>query len=606
MKKFISSVLVCLVLLLFLPVTGFASSDFSTGYNVNYSVSENSNTHAVMQVDLANKTSEYFASSYKIEVGFQHIQNVQANDSLGPITPIVTQTKEGNIIALTFNKHVVGINNSLHFTLSFDTPDIAQKLGSIWEINIPGITNQDDFTNFNVNVIVPKSFANASYIKPEQLNNNLSFTKEQLGKSGISIAFGEKQIYAFSLKYHLQNKNVFPVNSEIALPPNTNYQTVFIDTMNPRPNNVIIDKDGNWLAQYTLLPSKKIDVTVTGQTQLSLYPEQEILSNSMRADYLLPRPYWQTNNKNIIEIAKTLKTPQEIYDYVVNTLRYDFSRIGGDQTRLGAADVLSHPDRAVCLEFTDLFIALSRASGIPAREIDGFAYTENAKERPVSLLRDVLHAWPEYYDSKSKMWIMVDPTWGNTTGGVDYFHTLDFDHVAFVIKGEDSEYPIPAGGYKLDSNQNSKDIDIRFTNLTETVSPEVSIASNFPSFMMSAFPLEGNINIVNTGHSLVDTQDFLVTSNALTPKSQKIETPQIPPFGQANTGLTFRATSFLTNQSFIFTIHAGNQAIDETIHVSPLSLSKKSLIIGGIGVLFTIFIFVIAGKTRRLLVSKRR
>ncbi len=31
---------------------------------------------------------------------------------------------------------------------------------------------------------------------------------------------------------------------------------------------------------------------------------------------------------------------------------------------------------------------------------------------------------------------MIDPTWGATTGGVDYFETLDFDHFAFVVKGK--------------------------------------------------------------------------------------------------------------------------------------------------------------------------
>jgi len=51
---------------------------------------------------------------------------------------------------------------------------------------------------------------------------------------------------------------------------------------------------------------------------------------------------------------------------------------------------------------------------------------------------------------------MVDPTWGNTTGGVDYFNTFDFDHLAFVVKGISSTYPVPAGGYKLTGDENKK------------------------------------------------------------------------------------------------------------------------------------------------------
>jgi transglutaminase-like putative cysteine protease len=56
----------------------------------------------------------------------------------------------------------------------------------------------------------------------------------------------------------------------------------------------------------------------------------------------------------------------------------------------------------VCLEFTDLFIAIARAAGIPAREIDGFGYTQNAINRPISIDEDILHAWPEYYDTAKK------------------------------------------------------------------------------------------------------------------------------------------------------------------------------------------------------------
>ncbi len=63
----------------------------------------------------------------------------------------------------------------------------------------------------------------------------------------------------------------------------------------------------------------------------------------------------------------------------------------------------------------------------------------------MSLVKDVLHAWPEYYDESKKTWIMIDPTWGNTTHGMDYFSSLDFEHITFVIKGLSSTYPVPAG-----------------------------------------------------------------------------------------------------------------------------------------------------------------
>jgi hypothetical protein len=103
------------------------------------------------------------------------------------------------------------------------------------------------------------------------------------------------------------------------------------------------------------------------------------------------------------------------------------------------------------MEFTDLFIALARASGIPAREVNGYAFSENPKVQPLSLVADVLHSWPEYWDEEKGVWVPIDPTWADTTGGKDYFNTFDLNHVAFVIHGANDQYPLPAGSYKKDA-----------------------------------------------------------------------------------------------------------------------------------------------------------
>ncbi|PIP14879.1 hypothetical protein COX47_02840, partial [Candidatus Roizmanbacteria bacterium CG23_combo_of_CG06-09_8_20_14_all_35_49] len=68
-----------------------------------------------------------------------------------------------------------------------------------------------------------------------------------------------------------------------------------------------------------------------------------------------------------------------------------------------------------------------------------------------------LHAWPEYYDSKSELWKPIDPTWENTSG-IDYLSSFDLNHIVFVIHGKKPDYPLPAGMYKID---NSQDISIK-------------------------------------------------------------------------------------------------------------------------------------------------
>ena len=236
--------LFCLLFFVYPAPTQAAEKNFTTDYNVTYEATEDGMTHALLQVTLTNSSSQFYASSYKVQLGFDDIQNVRAFDPEGPINPEITKTKDGYEIGVIFNKKSVGKDSKMTFTIAFDTPTIAKKYGKIREINIPGISNPDEFASFVVNVKVPPSFGQPTYIKPKQASNSMTFTKEQLGKSGISIAFGDKQYYAFHLTYHLVNSNVLPTTQEIALPPTNNYQDVFLTNIQPKPENVIIDADG--------------------------------------------------------------------------------------------------------------------------------------------------------------------------------------------------------------------------------------------------------------------------------------------------------------------------------------------------------------------------
>ena len=577
------------------------STNFKTDYHVLYSVAENGSTHAILNVTLTNTSSEYYASSYKVQLGFDKINNIQASDPDGPINPIIEKEEAGYIMTLNFNKKVVGLNNKLNFKLSFDTPDVAKQYGNIWEINIPGIANPDEFESFTVEVKVPQSFGKPVYTKPYQPLNKLVFDKKQLGKSGISISFGDKQIYSFQLVYHIKNDNLYPIDTEIALPPTTNYQTIFIQDINPKPQNVLMDKDKNWLAHFSLFPSQKMDVYVNGKAEVRLTPREEELSTHDMAKYLEEKPYWSTTAPEIKKLAKELKTPEAIYKFVVTALKYDFTRVTGDKPRLGAVNALKNPDSAVCLEYTDLFITLARAAGIPAREVDGFAYTENSRQRPLSLVKDILHAWPEYYDTHKKTWVMIDPTWGSTTGGVDYFSTLDFDHFVFVRKGMASNYPIPAGGYKFLSNKNEKDISVEFSRNIPQQETNLSIVSSLPTMAMSGFPMTGNVSIKNTSQMSLSPQIVKILSEDLSPNEQLFQSPAIPPFGHTDLKVRFNSEPFLTNKKVQFKIQTNNQTISQSIDISPLLFKKWWIIEGGLAIgILSIIIFIFTIKNRRL------
>lgn len=606
------TVLFSLVFLTFFQASSFGSENFSTSYVITYTLTDNGQAHSAMDVSVTNKTTDYYASSYTINLGFENVTNLKAFDSTGELSVDVKKSENGYSITIPFNSQVVGFGKKRNFTISFDTNEIAKKQGSIWEVNIPGLSDQESISDFTVHLSYPSSYGKPAYVKPfisltQDKNNSLTFSKEQLGKSGISISFGASQIANFSLKYHIKNTNLFPIKTEIAIPPTTQYQEIVLNSMDPLPIQVTIDQDGNWLAQYYLSPSESKDITVKGSAILLLTPRQEELTEEEKKLYTSEKKYWNVSDPEIQKNAKDLKTPKDIYNYVVNKLSYDYSRVTDKKERLGAKNVLANPTSAVCLEFTDLFITLARANGIPAREVDGFAFTENSKQRPLSLVKDILHAWPEYYDFDKKAWIMVDPTWGNTTGGTDYFDTLDFDHFAFVKKGKDSMYPIPAGGYKYLGTEEEKDIQVEFSETFPTIRATTKLSVKTPTNAIAGFPITGNITIVNTGNVLSDSDEIVVFSSKLLPKKQIIVTNPIPPFGHIDTDFSFKKTSFLTSFTDTITIQSHKEGLSRTIHVAPIFLTKEALILGGVLlVIFIITISIVTIVSRRVSVSRRK
>lgn len=588
------------LMLFFLPQNTFASENFETYLDAVYAIDELGTSNVTFEITLTNKSETHFPQSYKMNLNFDDIKNLKAKDGSGEIDTSLEKISDGYLLELFLNEKPIGESNSTTVIFSFKTDSVVDNSGTAREINIPGVSNPDNFDKINITVDAPESFGKPSYTKPE--STDLVFSKNEILKSGISIAYGARQTYKFTLKYHLKNPNFYPKNIEIALPPNTNYQEVFIGSIDTQPKTVTIDKDGNWLAVFSLSPLEKKDVSVAGFARISTSPSRVALTDDEMRLYTNPTKYWNSDDPEIIKLADELKTPEDIYKYVTRTLSYDLSRVENKKPRLGGKKALSNPESAVCLEFSDLFITLSRAAGIPAREINGFASTDNQSARPLSLIADVLHAWPEYYDGTRGTWVMVDPTWGNTTGGVDYFKVLDFNHFAFVIKGVRDDSPIPAGGYKSKNEEGVRDVMVELTDEIPDITHKVSIASSLSDEYIAGLPIKGKITVKNTGGAVIPVQDVTLISENLMPRAQTTKLPLIPPFGSKEVEIEFENKNILTNHNAEFTINYADEKKLETVRVKPFFMSKKAAIYAGI---FTIIILATAYGFRRLFISGR-
>ncbi len=467
----------------------YAESNFNIDENVEYKVFETGNTAVTHTITINNNSTYNYAESYRLELSNLEPINIKAFEDGSSIPLQLNKEDSKYTVNLKFSAPVTGKNKSRTFIVTYEESNLANLNGEVWEISIPKLISK--YNTYRVFLSVPSTFGKEAFISPEALEKKESqqriiyiFDGRDLVRSGINAVFGKFQVFSLKLKYHLNNYQDKKALLTFAIPPDTSTQRLFYTNITPAPINIETDEDGNWIASYELQPKKNQEIAVEGYAQvfanpvklLSPYPAT-ILAN------IKPQKYWESDDPKIKEIAQHLKTPKSIYDFVTNILTYNYNRVKPEIERLGAKRALSETNNSICTEYTDLFIALSRAAGIPAREINGYAYSDNPDLQPLSLISDVLHSWPEYWDNTRQNWIPIDPTW-ESTSNVDYFNKLDLKHVAFVIHGKSSSQPTSAGSYK--SENLSKDIFIEYSSLpnekNKSIEINYKILNNFSPF----------------------------------------------------------------------------------------------------------------------------
>lgn len=460
------------ILFFILPSIVYAQKDFNVNAKVTYNIQENGQTDAVFTINLENVRDDVYAQSYKLKLNSLNPQNIQVTYDNSSPSYKVTRLNSDYEVDITFDDQIVGEGKSRTFSVAFTDTSFVQKTGDVKEIQIPKLSDTDSFQTYELDIKVPSTFGQLAFMSPEPSSTESTgektlylFNRKSITENGISAGFGEFQVFTFSINYHLENPLSKKSSTDIALPPDTDFQKMYYQSIEPAFDSISVDPDGNWIATYLLKPKEKKDVNVFGSVQIFSSPVKLPPTSSINlANNKTPTKYWQSDDPEIITIARQLQTPKRIYEYVVKTLQYDYDRVSPNIQRYGAKDALVNYQSAICMEYTDLFIALSRAAGIPAREINGFAYTENPEIQPLSLVADVLHSWPEYWNKDAGVWTPVDPTWGSTTGGSDYFSKLDLRHFTFVIHGLSDSLPYPPGSYKLGPNP-QKDVFVSFGQL---------------------------------------------------------------------------------------------------------------------------------------------
>jgi hypothetical protein len=536
-------------LFLFLnPYQTDAIDEFSIKQNINYTVNQTGDGEALHRIEITNNYSQLVPKEYSFSLSGLHPLSLQAYDNFGPITVSTTISVTDTQIKLTLPRSQAGKNQITSFFIHYRLSGLATAKGKTWEITLPQFQSNLK-SSLTVNLKVPISFGRLSFspnnstVIYDSLYSLIRLEKFDPLQKNVFI-LGNIQLFDFNLKYYLKNQNPVASLIPISIPPDTSGQKIIFTKINPRPQNIESDDDGNWLAYFLLPPNASVEIEVTGQAKIGSRQSPIIPPDSSLSEQL----YWPISHPDIKALAAKYTTPKSIFDFVVSTLSYNDNRLDS-ATRRGALETLKKPSDSLCTDFTDLFITIARSAGIPAREIEGFAYSNNLKIKPLKPGTDLLHAWPEYYHPTSSSWVAIDPTWTKTTNGVDYFRDLDLNHLTFVIHQSKSDYPPPPGSYKLDPQQ--KTVEVVFAN--SEINPPLSL----PDFSLNFLPFSpGQMTIKNPNLQAIDNLN--VSSSLL---ELNLNLPSLPPLSSYTVNLSRR--------SFLDSLIPRNQKINLSVSYLP-------------------------------------
>ncbi len=492
---------------------------------ITYDINDAGTTRITYDINLENSDPNTYITKYTLSTGLSDAKNVEAKLENGQTLSYEIRIEDsGSNIEVSFPQPRSPQTN-VRWSLSFTSADVINEVGKVKEIAVPGFIG-----DFDLSVIlkVPNNFGNVNYYSrtPDEISDEgqkkvLKYTAQEIRESGILVSLDDTQVFDFTYKYELKNEEEnTKIRATIALPPDYKNQKIYFDNFEPKPANGYRDADGNYVAEYIVEPGDGYEVLIQGKAVLTNAIDNNFAKPELDlSKYLVQDEYWDTEDAAIVtlvgELTKDISTDKEkgraIYDYVVNNLSYNQDALSdANRGRLGAANVLIAKDNAICQEYTDLFITLARAAGLPARMLAGYTTAGIGYDLP----DNTLHAWAEFYTEEDG-WITVDPTWESTSEGFNFFGNVGLSHFVLSIRGIDSEDP-PLVLSFVSSDDVSDNLVIKPVTANVERTNEIVVKTNFPELMRTIIKNKGTISIENNTNVVLTGINIFVESENLT------------------------------------------------------------------------------------------
>ncbi len=587
-----------------IPAYALESNKFDLKTETVYQLlsADSDTTKVTINYSLTNLSSAFFASQYVIELGDPDIKNLKAFDATDtlPIQPKLNGDKNQAIV--TFKSPVAGIGKVQKWTVSYESTKFIKKNGSLYQIMLPPPFTDDYTTDYSIVLKIPTARAKPVSFNPQPSKTqegSFTWTKADLKNSGVYSVFSTQNpavpfvAYNFKISYQVTNPKLVPVNIEVPFPPDTAYQKILLKEASPRPLDVRVDSDGNWLAKYYLGSNGKLEISVIGTVALFQKPSVTVFAPKPDLKKLTSADqFWEVDNTGIKSEAGKYQSVREIYDGVLSNLKNRPIEKSPDARRSGAQYVLLVGDSSTGQDYTDLFVTLSRARHVPTREIIGIIPSAGS-------LTPQLQSWAQYFESETNSWRMVDPSLEAITKGLNYFSDWDLNHFALITRGQSSVKPFfpnfsTKDSFNISLTPSDSEVDI-FSQAKINIHPDI------PAQATAGFPVTGKLFVENDGPTIHDALTLRLSSTQFEILSPILETDILPPFSSKVLDTKIKSPNWLSSTNGTISLEAAGVARNFKITVEPI---YKAGFIQILGVLIMLAVISIGTQIGRAVTKK--
>ncbi len=525
------------VITLILPHGSANAGNFSFVATTTYRAIDDQTMAVSEQYTVTNLSAREFLTQLKLTTPVDDVSGLVAKYGDGGTIPTSVQAEASNKSGVTYHYQQVALNfprqnygqgKTWSFSLNYRATGLIETHGGAHTVYVPAVGSSDNYSSYQAKIDVPVSFGQphfqgnqASSSTTTDSRQIYTFSRQTLSGQSLSLSFGSATIYKVNFSFPLDNSSSVTRTQTVTLPPNLNNQGVQIESYNPAPVATHLDTDGNILADYRVPAHGHLDakVVVTGQVKYLEYNlakggKISAIPANLVHQYTGATQYWQTSGAVGAEARKltdpskpVIENVRAMYNFVVGHLTYNPNKIKFN-IRQGAAKALANPTNVVCLEYSDLLIAMLRSQGIPARMPVGYGYSGNLKTS--DSVTDSLHSWVEAY-VPGIGWMTLDPTWGEK---FDLFGQSDLDHFAFAVWGTKDQMPAPVVVGGKDADYQYEDTTLGYTSAISPANQPATL--NVQQFAILPFVSIEKVDVVAAGGQ-VSTQNAVKIGHTTTP-----------------------------------------------------------------------------------------